>query len=435
MTPADWIESASALAARHRDLTDLSAATCRKALLDVDRLFRQAPTPMREAYSQVPERALVAAGRLRADAVTSGDYAWTLPVDADLRSWALAAGAQARALDEVLFRTAPSHFGPVDPEEWLCAASGAYAIPRSRVRESERRREGHRFTRRGILHHRVLPEILEAGYRVKLVRHDTTASPAGEQVTMGAALFPGLKLAIRSADGGFVVTDAICDGAADTVARQIEAAYAGGCFAAMWPELTVTPALLALIRDTLGLRILTADPRSALQMVVAGSWHTEEDGKVWNVATVLDGYGAEALTYRKVLPYRDGKIGTEAIGMPAEVPVLVTDDHLFGFGICKDFCDLGVTLAYKDLDVDLVLVPSMGNPATMEGHRSTAKGMRVTFGTRAFVVQQADPDGPTAEQPGWVLPFPEDPTGKPVAELRQGGDWQVYTGTIPRGGD
>ncbi|CAO4170367.1 putative amidohydrolase [Methylorubrum aminovorans] len=435
MTPNDWIAQAAALAAQHRALSEVSATSCRKALLGVDRLFRAAPTPLLEAYSQVTEQSLGEAARIRTDAVTAGDFAWHLPAEANPRAWALAAGAQARALDKVLFTTAPSHFGPVDPEDWLCAESGAYAIPRARLRDSATRRDHQRFTRRGILHHRILPEVLEAGYRVRLVRHDTTSSPTGEQVTMGAALFPGLRLALRSVEGGFIVTDAICDAAAATVARQIDAAYADGCFVAVWPELTITPALLALIRQTLAQRLLSNDARRALQMVVAGSWHVEEEGEMWNIATVLDGYGEVALTYRKVLPYRDGKLGTEAIGIPPEVPVLVTDDHLVGFGICKDFCDLSVTLAYKDLDVDLVLVPSMGNVATMDGHRSTAKGMRVTFGTRAFVVQQADHGCPAEEHPGWVLPFPDDPAAGPVTALRQAGDWQAYTGTVPRGGD
>ena len=252
---------------------------------------------------------------------------------------------------------------------------------------------------------------------------------------MGAALFPGLRLEFRHVEGGFVVTEATCEGATETVARQLESAFAEGCLAVVWPELTVTPALLALIRETLVGRILSADPRMALHLVVAGSWHVEEGDKVWNVATVLDGYGDEKLGYRKVLAYQDRKLGREAIETALEVPVLVTDDHLVGFGICKDFCDLGVPLAYRELDVDLVLVPSMGNPVTMDGHRSTAKGMRTTFGTRVFVVQQADPDLPAAEQPGWVLPFPDDPTGGPVTELLQSGDWQSYEGTVPRGSD
>jgi hypothetical protein len=253
---------------------------------------------------------------------------------------------------------------------------------------------------------------------------------------MGAALFPGLDLQIRrEGEDGFVVTGAACAGMDVTVLRQLQAAFADGCFAAMWPELTVAPTLLALIQRTLEDRALSVDPRNSLQLVVAGSWHVQEEHGLANVAPVLDGYGGVKLLYRKVLPYQDRKIGTEAIAPVLEVPVLVTDDHLVGFGICKDFCDQGVPLAFADLDVDLVLVPSMGNPVTMDGHRSTAKRMRTLFGTRAFVVQQAEAERPADEQPGWVLPFPNDPTGLATPDLRQAGDWQSYKGTVPRGRD
>ncbi len=435
MTPEDWIARAQALAEEHRGLSLTDVATCRRALLDVHRLFKEAPTPALVAYSRVPEGQLGEAAENRTDAVIGGDFAWLPPGTHDLRDWVLVAGAQARALDAVLFTTAPPHLGPVSPEAWHCAANRAYVIPRARPREPASKRENQRFTRRGILHHRILPEVLDAGYRVRLIRHDTAACPPGEEVAMGAAFFPGLALQIRHEGDEFVVTGATCEGAPETVARQLDAAYADGCFAAMWPELTVTPALLERIEEILAERALSDDPRTSLQIVVAGSWHLQEDDKMSNVATVLDGYGQEVLRYRKVLPYQDRKIGTEAIAPASEVPVLVTDDHLVGFGICKDFCDVGVPLAYKDLDVDLVLVPSMGNPTTMEGHRSTAKVMRVTFGTRAFVVQQADHDSPAEEQPGWVLPFPDDPTRGPLSALRQSGDWQCYRGTIPRGRD
>ena len=436
MTPEEWIVCAKALAADHRSLSEADAATCRRALLGVHCLFKNAPTPLLDAYARVPERLLAEAARARTDDVTGGDFAWRLPGNSDLRAWALAAGAQARALDAVLFTTAPTHLGPVDPEEWRCAESRAYAIPRARTREPADKRDNQRFTRRGILHHRVVPEVLDAGYRVRLVRLDTTAAPAGEQVTMGAALFPGLDLRIRrEGEDGFIITGAACEGMDETVLRQLEAAFADGCFAAMWPELTVAPALLALIRNTLADRALSEDPRTSLQFVVAGSWHVEEQGAMANVAPVLDGYGEVKLLYRKVLPYQDRKVGTEAIAPVLEVPVLVTDDHLVGFGICKDFCDQGVALAFADLDVDLVLVPSMGNPVTMDGHRSTAKRMRTLFGTRAFVVQQAEAERPADEQPGWVLPFPNDPTGLATPALRQAGDWQSYRGTVPRGRD
>lgn len=436
MTPDEWMKDAAALAAQHDEYSEADVATCRRALLAVFGLFKTAPAAVQEAYSRATERDLADGARDRSDAITAGDFSWLVPAGSDVRAWTLAAGAQARALDDVLITSAPSHQGPVDPETWLCPEFAAYAIPRPRFREKASKREGQRFSRRGILRHRVIPSVVEAGFKVELIRHDTTASPPGEAVVMGAALFPGLVLQTEKLrESEFLAIGIKCADQPAMVLRQIEAGYADGCFAIMWPELTVTPDLLNLISQNLGDRVLTSDPRSSLQLVVAGSWHVKERDIYSNLATVLDGYGSETLQYRKVMPYRDGNVGTEGIGIPATIPILVTDDHLIGFGICKDFCDLSVTLAYKDLDIDLVMVPSMGNAATMDGHRNTAKSMRTFFGTRAFVVQQADPDSPVAEQPGWVLPFPDDPSRGGTADLHQAGEWASYAGVIPRGED
>ena len=435
MTPEEWTARATALSAEHLTLSETDVVTCRGALLGIHRLFKDAPTPLLDAYARVPERLLCEAAQARTNDVIGGDFRWQILGKPDLLDWALSAGAQARALDEVLFSMARPHLGPVDSEDWRCANSRAYAIPRARARESIVKRDNQRFTRRGILHHRIVPEVLDAGYRVTLIPHDTAASPPGEEIAMGAALFLGFGLETQRENNEFIVVGATCANARETVLRQLGAAYDDGCFAAMWPELTITPPLLELIQGTLVHRALSEDSRTSLQLVVAGSWHIKEGNKVSNVATVLNGYGDVLLQYRKVLPYHDREIGTEAIEPAIDVPVLVTDDHLVGFGICKDFCDQGIMLAFADLDVDLVLVPSMGNSVTMDGHQSTAKRMRTTFGTRAFVVQQAEAGLPADDQPGWVLPFPNDPTGLPTSALRQPGEWQSYRGTIPRGRD
>jgi predicted amidohydrolase len=161
-------------------------------------------------------------------------------------------------------------------------------------------------------------------------------------------------------------------------------------------------------------------------LIVGGTWHEENDGKVANVATIFDGYGAIKLTYKKMLPFIDEEMKAESIELGKKLPVLVTDDQLVTVAICKDFCDLSLSLPYLELDVDLVLVPSMGNEATMKGHQNTAKRMRVLYGARTFIVQQVYPKEQTYEALGLVLPVPNDPAAAQPEELRQLGIWGSY---------
>ena len=87
----------------------------------------------------------------------------------------------------------------------------------------------------------------------------------------------------------------------------------------------------------------------------------------------------------------------------------MTDRELIAFAICKDFCDKAREVPIRSLDVDLVLVPSMGRLNTMTAHRDTADTMKISFGTRAVVVQQTYPFDPAKDPSGYLLKAPKEP--------------------------
>jgi len=438
MTFDEWLMQASTLSGAHSNLAGLTESTVSRALIQLHRLICSAPTSLHVAYKRVPEALLMREAERREGRIVNGDYGWTLPPSRSEEDCALAVGSQIRALDRILLTTAKSHLGPPsDPMEWLCSEERVFVVPRKHPRQPvAAKRDGQAYSRRGLLCHRLIPREAH-GYEVDLVQHGTippVAGPLAGVAPLGAALFSGLNLKIEKSRKGFVVTDAVCHDSSGTVVGQIEAAIAEGCFGIVWPELTVPPQLRGVIADALRGRALETDDRPAPQVVVAGTWHETSRRKVKNVATIFDGYGNITLRYEKFIPYEDKNLGVEKIVPGNKIPVLVTDDQLIAFAICKDFCDLSVNLPYPELDVDLVIVPSMGGDTTMTGHQDTAKKIRVRYGAHTFVVQQADSGHAEGERLGYVLPLLDDPMALKPSDLQQFVTWKSYSWTTTRMG-
>jgi hypothetical protein len=428
MTFDEWKIYLSAFVAEHADIPDPSEDTIRRVLIELHRIACRAPNAVLDAYRGLTEQDLERETEVRVDSIFGGKYWWQLPVGTNEKSWMLAVGAQIRALDRVLFLSV-AHLGPPsDSYDWHCASAKAFIVPRKRLRQaSAAKLNSQSFSRRGLLHHRILPQEVN-GYEVRLIHHDTISYSQPSEVTiMGAALFSNLKLETTSCQKeGFIVRRITSDNPEATVALQIEKAIEDGCFGVVWPELTIPPALRNLISKILSDRALGIDRRPAPQVIIAGTWHEKKDGGFVNLAKVIDGYGSTKLVYEKALPFLDRELGNEYIQPGKTLPLLVTDDLIIAFAICRDYCDLSPNLPYPELDVDLVLVPSMGNEATMEGHQVTAKRIRVLYDARTFVVQQAEPQ--VAGELGLVLPMPDDPAASKPGELRQFDVWGSYAG-------
>ena len=264
-----------------------------------------------------------------------------------------------------------------------------------------------------------------------MVYNDTRPVPgARDPVRFGACLFENLVLETRPTGEGeelsFVATGITCKDEAGTIDRQIAAAIAEQCSGVVWPELSITPEARERIKKALADRALSLEKRQAPEVVVAGSWHERDGDRYVNRACVYDGYGVRRVVYEKTIAYVDRELGPEDIRPGRKLPVLVTDGHLIGFAICKDFCDLAVAVPYLKLDVDLVVVPSMGNAQTMRGHQNTAQRLQVKHGTRTFVVQQTIPIGAKPANIGMVLPMLADPSTRPTSKLHQIDVWKAY---------
>lgn len=428
MTIDDWKALIAARAVADRAASSGRLDQVRSALIELHRLMTIAPSEVQVAYKDVDESLLVSEAELRIDGIADGDLSWSFGQTDDVLGWTTSAAIQIRALDRYLLRDARDHDGPpADPNsDWRSPDGSHFLIPRKRPREPDPKRRARKsYKRRGVLHHRILPcELM--GYSVILHWQDALASANGESgARHGAALFKGLELDTEDRDGGFIVTGVRCEDTEGTLALQMEAALADGCVSVVWPELTISPELLEKICAFLRDRALDGDGRTPPQILVAGSWHEVDEDKVRNVATVLDGYGGVKLRFEKMMPFDSTQTGPEKIAPGGVLPVIITDDRLIAFAICRDFCEEDLDLPYPNLDVDLVLVPSMGGAKTMRSHQGTAKAIRVRYGCRTFIVQQGDAPDPDGAL-GYVMPAPDDPEERTPAEMRQFEIWRSY---------
>lgn len=294
-------------------------------------------------------------------------------------------------------------------DAWRTSDDEWYVVPRLRQMKPE---EGKPFLRRALVAHRVLPRRIQNHYRVRLHR---LASVNGAQVAegyrgrFGAALFPGLNVELSFPTKGSFLVGGLSGFEASTLLRgQIDDARGAGCSAVIWAELTMPQSHVLEVRSILSLTALDGDV--PFSFVMPGSWHRDVLGEMHNVGEVLNGRGEPLFSVTKWAKFQfRGR--REAIVPGTEIPVLVGDETLTTFAICRDFLQETADIPYKKLNVDLAIVPSMTSDNdeldTMVGHAATANALRVRYGTRTLVVAQPAVCG--KEGDGRVLAFPEKP--------------------------
>lgn len=272
------------------------------------------------------------------------------------------------------------------PSKAMMISGNWYVIPQ-RARTAWRKADrGQPYLRRGTLYNRIVPREIQ-GMFVKVETFPGPQRKKDLRLSLGAGLFTNVKLefapstseGFRVAGIGYDDQDGICD-------KHFEKSQAGDYFSVVWPELTAPPEFRAKLEG----RIAAASGKCA-EMFVAGSWHEEIGGDTFNICRVFDRFGVDRVQHRKFTQFRDQKYGNENITFGEELTVIVTDRYLVGIAICKDFCGMNSpSSVYGDLNVDLVLVPSMSTESGMNSHQSAAKVIRHPTGTRTFVVQQMD---------------------------------------------
>lgn len=378
-------------------------------------------------YEGFPESDLADPDLARATAIARGDIA--VDTTGGTRSTLLDAARLLRALEQAVLDY--GRYIETDRDDelealWRTPDGRHYVVPRL---AALRPANGRPFLRRALLHHRVLPTHIR-GFDVRLHRNrlalDAQASQgaaAGQARRYGAALFPGLLVKLQPPkDAPFLVESLSgfdCDA---QVGEHLRKAHADDCCAIVWGELTMPEGSVMAVRNALAADGLSDEP--AFRYVVAGSWHREAEGAMRNVASVIDGRGELMF---EVLKWAKFKVGQqpEAITPGRQVHVLVGDDELTIFAVCRDFLQATGDVPYRDLNVDVAIVPSMigtiDDRATLAGHGATADTMRVRFGTRTMVVAQ--PAKPRKRAVGKVMSFPAKPMEEKLTLVRD--DWHV----------
>lgn len=331
-----------------------------------------------------------------------------------------------RALDELLLEGA-EHSSHEAPDCWLTSDHEHYVIPVPRpVMLEGGPRTGQTLDRRGLLHHRLIPSRI-GDVDIVVDLHPDVTEPDGDGMrrTIGCGIFGEFTLAYDEVGkDGFIVTSVDCEGGMEAALDQhLAQAAAATCDVLIWPELTIHPDRVNQLRRALS----TSPLRTALPaIVVAGSWHVPLDAPIRNMSPVLDGRGGDLEPFGKsrVFAFAGRR---EAIEPYGRVHVLVTDQELVAFAICKDFCDkAGSALPpVTVLDVDLVLVPSMGRSNTMTAHRDAADQMRVDFSTLTVVAQQSYPRAGN-DAVGYVLPGLNEPRAAELKNLAKSSGFTTF---------
>lgn len=419
MTDEEWLSRAAGLMAAQSKVASLDYDVVRRALAETYSLMAYAGANPEDIYGHIPESELRGTAAGVFERLSACDWSWD-GAAGGVGEAVPSVAARIRALDRLLKHVARHNGPPVNPEaDWLDEETGWYVVPRLTAR-TPRPGYGTRssFGQRGTLEHRLLPRRI-GSYEVSL-HWLADIVGASEPPVFGAGMFENFRLDLEGAPEpeAFVAAGLRCPSAAEHIAQVVVRANEASCYCLAWPELTMRPEVEGRVLSHALRNLSLSDVRGGSPaFTLAGSWHVGEGSDRKNAAPVLDACGDAVLVHRKARAYADNGVGIEAICPDYRIPVLVTENHLVAFAICKDFCDLRQGIPYPFLNVDLVVVGSIGNEQTMGSHRAMA-GQAEANGTGVVVVQQ---DLETGEgETGWVIRPATGVLTRELGELRRG---------------
>lgn len=357
-----------------------------------------------QEFQGIDEAELSRLALARAATIEAGD----LRVSSDPAGSLLDAAVLLRAMEQTLLGYCP-RATELDIEEAWRTSDGNYFVIRGLTPSAKI--EGRPFRRRALLHHRVIPTTA-GGLSVRLHRldHLSDSLEFSERTPLrvrrfGAAIFPSLTAHMVPETGEFVVDAVTGFDGISLIDSQIKSGVENTCSAIVWAELTMDDGAVGHLKASLTSSAL--ERPHTFDFVVAGSWHRTLDGLMRNTGEVLTGSGDHICHLVKWSKYKLDQ-RREAIEPGHEIPVLVGEEELVVLAICKDFlADDDKEPPYGQLNVDLAVVPSMGDLKTLWGHAATATKMRARYGTLTLVVQQ--PSEPLEGLDGFVLNFPRSP--------------------------
>jgi hypothetical protein len=420
-TPAEWLDQARDLAARHAALAPANLAReVRRALAETYQLLDTAPFGIVDDFSDIRPEYLDYCGTEWSFDLLQGKFGWQGTLDDEEAALRAAAG-HLRGLDVALHTLVGGHLRPSDPTRaWAVEDLSAFVVPRRRPSRRTLSGAGLSFARNALVHHRVLPaELKGCSLRFEWLDASGHAEEGSWMRPLGAAMFRpfGLVPEPSGPDGEFIVARNDPPPPTRVIDHQLEQAGRDRCFALVWPEVSLPPERQRHVAEILAARSADLErPPLGVDFLVLGSWHETGETGCRNVSRVLNADGEEVFSHVKVMPYRSKrakpKDDDDAKWLPRredivrgnELTVLVTEHQLVAVVICRDLCDRSGRTPFRALDVDLVLVPSLGNERTLHGHGGRAADLQIQFGTQTFVAQhpQNSKQLPAGGY-GWVL--------------------------------
>ncbi|HEV2553637.1 MAG TPA: hypothetical protein VGV17_07765 [Bosea sp. (in: a-proteobacteria)] len=385
----DWIDAVARVALDHLLAPLDQSGEIAKRLIQLHMLMLDAPRPVHNQFVLLTERALDECMTPRINDYLAGKWAWEIDAKAELPIIVLTIAAEIRALDRHLVDYRRDKKG--SPFESRIEVGDAWVLlSRGPMWREKLVKQGEPYRRRGMLHHRAVP-MRVGGYIVTLAEvADPRVGGRGDDNKLAAAMVHGLELHPSIAEGKFSITDITAPAALQSMEAQVDLAAKANCWVLAWPELSVS----AEVRRELAKSLLerSIDKPMPPAVIVAGSSHEVcEKGRV-NRAHILTKSGDKIAHHEKAVPYFEAsEWGIEDIDSGNEIAVLVSRGPSFAVAICKDFCDRSQANPYVELDVDLIVVPSMGRETTAASHVHAAQDLKTKAGATVFVVQQSDP--------------------------------------------
>lgn len=404
-TSTDWISAARQIAQVQAARIPGNDEQIAERLIELHELMLGMPGPLKTPFAQLQEEEISPLTEARAARLFDGDWAWEVPPGCAGQRALLLVASEIRALDQHLADQQQLLGHPMETrievfQRWTL-------IRRNPAWRKQLPKRRYPYARRAMIYHRALPRTAD-GYPVRLVELNDVRL---QTTRLAAAVAPGLKHTTAKADDRFTISKIDFPDGENVTRSQLVKSADDGSWAHVWPELTIGPAL----RDAIAMTLRDWDFDAPLPpaLVVSGSCHEHADGKVVNRSWLMDSAGDCLARYDKLIPYETSKDGTEDIEPGTEIIILVTSGPVVAIGICKDLCD--ATREIFELDIDLVVIPSMGDQATTFDHLAAITKLRNSSGPDAFVVQQADPTA--ARQTNYVI--------GPKSELRKGADAMI----------
>ncbi|PZO70980.1 MAG: hypothetical protein DI636_04710 [Pelagerythrobacter marensis] len=404
-TPAQqkWITEATATWNRQRSLPFETTYDQRDRMAELWSLVHDGGEQVVRTFRELPEPEIQASQQMIRN-VYSGSATDLWRVNADQRAIVTALAAAILEIDSRL-SLQPIFRGRPPSGEVLLASNDVYVVPRGRPKTTGRQEgPGNTHPRRATPNHCMIPRVLQGMFEVEIIVDDHLSIAASREapLKLGAALWPQQKMAWeQDEEKGWTAKSASSSADGATIKAQVKGCADDRPFAAVWPELSMSPPRLAALSAALRAEFEWCDPLESPLIIAAGSWHEQVDGETRNVLKVLDRAGNLRIEIAKISRFFGGGL-KEGNVADQHIKVLWTPDGLVSFAICSDFCDLAIPPPpFIDLDVDFLLIPSLGNRQAFVGHEANRLRRAIVTAGETFLVQQNEEGGRPL---GWVLP-------------------------------